>query len=124
MMYHNISLMGVSADNKSYMLEQLYPNSFCSPAYKEGAMAALNDVKTYSRIAHEFKTKPVGLYICYTGGLGTKSLRICGDADVLDKELIRGMKLSDFDGAPEVLARFFGINQTNTAEATPAYVNQ
>uniref|UniRef100_A0AAU8KZZ9 Uncharacterized protein n=1 Tax=Serratia phage Kevin TaxID=3161161 RepID=A0AAU8KZZ9_9CAUD len=65
-----------------------------------------------------------GLYICYSGDLGISSLRICGDEDVLTKDLIRGLKLSDFDGAPERLAAFFGIEQEVLAEASPAYVNQ
>ncbi|AYP28336.1 hypothetical protein HWB92_gp078 [Serratia phage vB_SmaA_3M] len=34
------------------------------------------------------------------------------------------MKLRDFDGAQERLAEFFGIIKEETAEATPAYVNQ
>lgn len=123
MIFHNITLVGKSVNAKPFMLEQLYPNDTCAADYNAQVSVAMSNAKTYNSVLNEFNGKPAGLYICYTGGLGTKSLRICGDSDVLDKEIIRGMKLGDFEGAPEILAKFFGIDK-DTAEATPAYVNQ
>ena len=112
-MKHTITLVGKTEMKVNFHLATLYRSE-----HHVDAHAAALHTKSVE------KNGPAGLYICYSGDLGATSLRICGDEDVLTKELIRGLKLSDFDGAPERLAGFFGIVKDELAEASPAYVNQ
>lgn len=115
-MIHSVMLIAVDEEQNIHVLRNLYNNYKTAPSYIVSKQLKGRD-----------KLIPVtnpGMYVLYCGDLGRMITQITGDNDILEVDLCRGMRLRDFEGAPEKLANFFGVYDTTGAEATPAYVNQ